>query len=238
MIKCECITPAPGEVKASLKKLKVSAPESQPQVSHSGLSFFTFPKEDREDELESQLLSREGLLETIVLLGQHGGTSANPYKFWSFLIVWITSLVPNLAFHYLTKSILRISWELVVGRGSTTSKSLGCSWACACMQPPWEIPQAPDGNNLYQMKGENKELLCLMENLSQNNLVRNYLAARAFIFFFPFLWYWLEWGDCNFFFFLSTVRSMGMEINIYIPGEFLFNCNWPFEFLWCKCECM
>lgn len=49
------------------------------------------------------------------------------------------------------------------------------------MQPPWEIPQAPDGNNLYQMKEQNKELFCFMENLSQNNLVRDYLAGWAYI---------------------------------------------------------
>jgi hypothetical protein len=53
------------------------------------------------------------------------------------------------------------------------------------LHPPCKIPPVSDGNNLYQMKEENKELL--MENLSQNNLVRNYLAREhvfsAFFFF-------------------------------------------------------
>lgn len=85
----------------------------------------------------------------------------------------------------------RISWDLVVGSGSTASQGWGCSYACVCTQPLWEIPHASDGNSLYQMKGENKELPCLMENLSQNTLVWNILASRAYIFGFLFLWNWL-----------------------------------------------
>lgn len=108
----------------------------------------------------------------------------------------------------------------MVGSGSTTSKSWGCSYACVCMRPPWEIPQAPDGNNLYKTKGENKELLCLMENLSQNNLVRSYLAGRAYTFCFLFLWDWSGW-DCNFFFlFFYTIRNMSIRNSIYIPDDF------------------
>jgi hypothetical protein len=73
----------------------------------------------------------------------------------------------------------------VVGSGSSTSKRLGMFIYCVCLHPPCKIPPVSDGNNLYQMKEENKELL--MENLSQNNLVRNYLAREhvfsAFFFF-------------------------------------------------------
>lgn len=75
------------------------------------------------------------------------------------------------------------------------------------MQPLWEIPQAPDGNNLYKMKGENKELLCLMENLSQNNLARNYLAGRAYTFSAFFFFEIDRGGMVNFFSFLLYYKE-------------------------------
>ena len=120
----------------------------------------------------------------------------------------------------------------MVGSGSTTSQGWGCSCACVCMQPPWEIPQAPDGNNLYQMKGENKELPCLVENWSQSNLVRNYLASRTYIFCFLFLWGWLRGfgGEvCDLCSCFHTIRNMGMENSISIPcsvaTELLIFCD-------------
>lgn len=120
----------------------------------------------------------------------------------------------------------------MVGSDSTNLQSWGCSYACACVQPLWEIPQVPDGNSLYQMRGRRRSYSASWKTQVQTIWSETiWLVEGIFSVFFFFEIDCRGQGYNLFFFLLHTLRNMSQGNSIYIPcsvAELLI-------FLWCKC---